>query len=76
MLFNLQVVLDVEGGPELAITAGCVLEMRLVVSPMSEAFGIPKFRMVNRLIFIECNSKQILRRHSRFIYSAIDGIGL
>lgn len=37
----LQVVLDADDGPELDINIGGVLDTRLVVKPIKEAFGIP-----------------------------------
>lgn len=46
----LHAVLEADEGPELDINIGGVLETRLVVRPIKEAFGIP---VVN---IIKCNA--------------------
>jgi len=52
----LHAVLEADDGPELDISIGGVLDTRLVVSPINDAFGIPaKYFYFYRML---CNNNE------------------
>lgn len=48
----LHVVLEADDGPELDISIGGVLDTRLVVNPINDAFGIPEkyLMIINKIL--------------------------